>query len=54
MSIGTILLVILVIALCGGFTNIGGGPGYGYGYYVLGIPGILVVIIVLLILFGRI
>lgn len=33
MSIGTILLIILVIALLGGFSGIGGGPFYGTGYY---------------------
>jgi len=32
MSLGTILLVILVIALLGGFSGIGGGPFYGTGY----------------------
>ena len=29
MSLGTILLIILVIALLGGFSGIGGGPFYG-------------------------
>ena len=33
MSIGTILLIILVIALLGGFSGLGGGPFYGTGYY---------------------
>ena len=33
MSIGTIILIILVIALLGGFSGIGGGPFYGTGYY---------------------
>ncbi len=31
MSIGTIILIILVIALLGGFSGIGGGPFYGTG-----------------------
>lgn len=31
MSIGTILLIILVIALLGGFSGLGGGPFYGTG-----------------------
>ena len=31
MSLGTILLIILVIALLGGFSGLGGGYGYGYG-----------------------
>jgi hypothetical protein len=29
MSLGTILLIILVIALLGGFSGLGGGPFYG-------------------------
>ena len=33
MSIGTIILIILVIALLGGFSGLGGGPFYGTGYY---------------------
>ena len=33
MSVGTIILIILVIALLGGFSGIGGGPFYGTGYY---------------------
>ena len=33
MSLGTILLIVLVIALLGGFSGIGGGPFYGTGYY---------------------
>ena len=33
MSLGTIILIILVIALLGGFSGVGGGPFYGTGYY---------------------
>ena len=33
MSLGTILLIILIIALLGGFSGLGGGPFYGTGYY---------------------
>ena len=33
MSIGTILLIILIIILLGGFSGIGGSPFYGTGYY---------------------
>jgi hypothetical protein len=33
MSIGTILIIILVILLLGGFSGFGGGPFYGTGYY---------------------
>ena len=33
MSFWTIVLIILVIALLGGFSGMGGGPFYGTGYY---------------------
>jgi hypothetical protein len=54
MSVGTILLVILIIALLGGFSGIGGGPFYGTGYYGGGGLGIVVVILLVLVLMGRI
>ena len=54
MSLGTILLIILVIALLGGFSGIGGGPFYGTGYYGGGGLGLVIVIILILVLLGRI
>ena len=33
MSVGTIILIILVLLLLGGFSGWGGGPFYGTGYY---------------------
>jgi hypothetical protein len=54
MSIGTILLVILIIALLGGFSGIGGGPFYGTGYYGGGGLGLVLVIVLILVLLGRI
>ncbi len=54
MSIGTILLVILILALLGGFSGIGGGPFYGTGYYGGGGLGLVVIILLVLVLMGRI
>lgn len=54
MSIGTILLVILVIALLGGFSGLGGGPFYGTGYYGGGGLGVVLVIVLVLVLLGKI
>jgi hypothetical protein len=54
MSIGTILLIILVIALLGGFSGIGGGRFYGTGYYGGGGLGLILVIVLILVLLGRI
>lgn len=51
MSIGTVILIILLIALLGGFSGIGGGPFYGYGYYG-GIPlGTVLLIVLILVVF---
>jgi hypothetical protein len=54
MSIGIILLIILVIALLGGFSGIGGGRFYGTGYYGGGGLGLILVIVLILVLLGRI
>ncbi len=53
MSIGTIILIILIIALLGGFSGIGGGPFYGTGYYGGGGLGLVIVILLILILMGQ-
>jgi len=53
MSIGTILLVILIIALLGGFSGLGGGPFYGTGYYGGGGLGLVIVIVLILVLLGK-
>jgi hypothetical protein len=53
MSLGTILLIILVIALVGGFSGLGGGPFYGTGYYGGGGLGLVLVIVLILVLMGR-
>jgi hypothetical protein len=54
MSIGSIILIILVIALLGGFTGIGGGPFYGTGYYGGGGLGLVVLVLLILVLLGKI
>lgn len=54
MRIGTILIIVLVIALFGGFTGFGGGPFYGTGYYGGGGLGLVLVVVLILFLLGRI
>jgi hypothetical protein len=54
MSLGTILLIILIVALLGGFSGIGGGRFYGTGYYGGGGLGLVLVIVLVLVLMGRI
>ena len=53
MSLGTILLIILVIALLGGFSRLGGGPFYGMGYYGGGGLGLVLIIVLVLVLLGK-
>ena len=54
MSLGTILMIVLVIALLGGFSGVGGGPFYGTGYYGGGGLGLALIIVLILLLMGRI
>ena len=54
MSLGTILIIILVIYLLGGFSGRFGGYGYGFGHTGIGIGGILLIIVVVLLITGRI
>jgi len=54
MSVGTILLVILIIALLGGFSGIGGGRFYGMGYFGGGGLGLVLVVVLILVILGKI
>jgi ABC-type tungstate transport system substrate-binding protein len=54
MSLGTILIILLVIYLLGGFSGRFGGYGYGFGHTGIGIGGVLLIIVVVLLLTGRI
>jgi hypothetical protein len=54
MGLGTILIIILIIALLGGFSGFGGGPFYGTGYYGGGGLGLVLIIVVILVVLGRI
>jgi hypothetical protein len=54
MSLGTILLIVLIIILLGGFSGLGGGPFYGTGYYGGGGLGLVLIIVLILVLLGRI
>jgi hypothetical protein len=54
MTLGTILIILLVIYLLGGFSGRFGGYGYGYGHTGIGIGGVLLISVVVLLLTGRI
>lgn len=53
MSLGTILIVILVIFLLGGFSGRFGGYGYGFGHGGVGVIGVVLIIVLILVLTGR-
>ncbi|MBZ9775257.1 DUF3309 family protein [Mesorhizobium sp. CO1-1-8] len=42
---GTILIIILIVALFGGFSGLGGGPFYGTGYGGGGFGLVLLIIV---------
>jgi hypothetical protein len=53
MSLGTILLILLVIFLLGGFSGRFGGYGYGFGHGGMGVIGVLIIILLVLVITGR-
>jgi hypothetical protein len=52
MTLGTILLIILILVLIGALPNWGYSRGWGYG--PSGVVGVIVVILIVLLLMGRI
>jgi hypothetical protein len=53
MSLGTILIIILIAALLGGFTGVVGGYGYGFGHGGVGVLGTVLIVVLILVLLGR-
>ncbi len=53
MSLGTILVIVLIIFLLGGFSGRFGGYGYGFGHGGVGLLGTILIIVVVLMLLGR-
>lgn len=51
MSLGTILIIILILAVIGALPN--WGYSRGWGYYPSGGLGLLLLIIIVLVLLGR-
>lgn len=52
--LGIILVVVLILALAGGFPDRGAGPFFGTGIYGGGGLGLVLVIVLILVLLGRI
>ena len=53
MSLGTILIILVVIYLLGGFSGRFGGYGYGLGHSGMGIGGVVLVVLLVLVLLGK-
>jgi hypothetical protein len=54
MSLGTILVIILIIFLLGGFSGRFRGYGYGYGHSGVGLAGVILIVLLILLLLGKI
>jgi hypothetical protein len=53
MSLGTILIIIVIIFLLGGFSGRFGGYGYGMGHSGMGLGGVILVVLLVLLLLGK-
>ena len=53
MSLGTILVIILIIFLLGGFSGRFGGYGYGMGHSGMGLGGVILIVLIILLLLGK-
>ena len=53
MSLGTILIIIVIIYLLGGFSGRFGGYGYGLGHSGMGLGGVILVVLIVLLLLGK-
>jgi hypothetical protein len=53
MSLGTILIILVIIYLLGGFSGRFGGYGYGMGHSGMGIGGVILVVLLVLLLLGK-
>ncbi len=51
MTLGTLLLIILILLLIGAVPNWGYSRGWGYG--PSGIPGVVLIIVIVLLVMGR-
>jgi Protein of unknown function (DUF3309) len=53
MTLGTILIILVIIYLLGGFSGRFGGYGYGLGHSGMGIGGVVLVVLLVLLLLGK-
>jgi len=53
MTLGTILIILVIIYLLGGMSGRIGGYGYGMGHSGIGIGGLVLVVLIVLLLLGK-
>lgn len=53
MTIGTILIILVLLYLLGGWSGRIGGYGYGYGHSGMGIGAVVLVVLLVLLLLGK-
>jgi hypothetical protein len=53
MTLGTILIIIVILYLLGGYSGRFGGYGYGLGHSGMGLGGVILVVLVVLLLLGK-
>jgi Protein of unknown function (DUF3309) len=53
MSLGTILIILVILYLLGGWSGRLGGYGYGYGHSGMGLGGVALVALLVLLLLGK-
>lgn len=53
MSLGTILVIIVIIFLLGGLSGRFGGYGYGMGHSGMGLGGVVLIVLIILLLLGK-
>ena len=53
MSLGTILIILVIIYLLGGFSGRFGGFGYGMCHSGMGLGGVILVVLIILLLLGK-
>ena len=53
MSLGTILILVVILYLLGGWSGRIGGYGYGLGHSGMGLGGVVLVVLLVLLLLGK-
>jgi hypothetical protein len=53
MTLGTFLIILVILYLLGGWSGRVGGYGYGLGHSGMGLGGVVLVVLLVLLLLGK-